>query len=178
MELRIRPAEPGDWPAIWEILRPICREGTSFCLPRDIEAPAAEAYWFAQGHRVRVAEAEGRALGSYWLAANQGGGGAHVANAAYATAPAAQGKGVARAMLADSLDRARAIGFRAMQFNVVVSTNLRAVALWRSGGFEVVGRLPGAFLHPSEGYVDALVMYRLLSGVSPDRDGPARAADG
>lgn len=162
MSLDIRPATRDDAAAIWEILRPIARAGEYFCLPRDIERPAAEAYWFADGHRVLVAEQAGRLLGTYWFTANQGGGGSHVANAAYATAPEAQGKGVARAMLADSLERARAEGFRAMQFNVVISTNTRAVALWRASGFEIAGRLPGAFLHPQQGYVDALVMFRSL----------------
>jgi ribosomal protein S18 acetylase RimI-like enzyme len=81
-----------------------------------------------------------------------------VANAAFATAADAQGKGVARAMLAHVLDAARAQGFRSMQFNFVVTTNARAIALWQSAGFETVGRLPGAFVHPSSGEVDALVM--------------------
>jgi GNAT superfamily N-acetyltransferase len=162
MNLVLRHADTDDAAAIWEILRPIARGGEHLCLPRDIDRAAAEAYWFAPGHSVFVAEADGRVLGSYWIAANQSGGGAHVANAAYATAPGAQGRGVARAMLEHSLDTAQALGFRAMQFNIVVATNLRAIDLWRSGGFEVVGRLPGAFLHPTEGYVDALVMFRRL----------------
>jgi ribosomal protein S18 acetylase RimI-like enzyme len=96
------------------------------------------------------------------LQPNQQGGGSHVANCGYVTAPWATGRGVARAMCAHSLDRARERGFRAMQFNFVVSTNQRAVALWQSLGFEIIGRLPGAFQHPTAGFVDALVMYRSL----------------
>ena len=83
-----------------------------------------------------------------------------MANAGYATAPAAQGRGIARALLEHSLETARAAGFRAMQFNFVVATNTRAIATWEAAGFAVVGRLPGAFAHPREGFVDALVMYQ------------------
>ena len=108
------------------------------------------------------AEADGAMLGTYYLRANQAGGGAHVANCGFMTDAAATGRGVARAMGAHALDRARSRGFAAMQFNFVVSTNVRAVRLWESLGFAVVGRLPGAFAHPSLGRVDALVMFRTL----------------
>ena len=101
-------------------------------------------------------------VGTYLLRANQHGGGAHVCNCGYVTAPDVQGKGVAHAMCLHSLEHARVRGFRAMQFNFVVSTNTRAVALWERCGFEVVGRLPKAFAHPTLGEVDALVMHRTL----------------
>ena len=101
-------------------------------------------------------------MGSYYLRANQQGGGSHVANCGYATSVAARGRGVAAAMCAHSLDRARSRGFRAMQFNFVLSTNRRAVHLWQRHGFEIAGTLPKAFLHPALGYVDAYVMYREL----------------
>jgi ribosomal protein S18 acetylase RimI-like enzyme len=101
-------------------------------------------------------------LGTYFLRANQKGGGSHVANCGYITAARATGRGVARAMCAHSLDHARARGFQAMQFNFVVVTNERAVRLWQSFGFETVGRLPRVFRHPTLGLVDALVMHRVL----------------
>ncbi len=93
---------------------------------------------------------------------NQKGGGSHVCNCGYATASEAQGRGVARAMLAHSLEAARGQGFRAMQFNFVVETNSRAIETWKQAGFAIVGRLPEAFRHPGAGFVDALVMYRAL----------------
>lgn len=158
----IRPATPADDDALWAILQPICASGEVFCVPRDGGREAAFGYWRSGERRIFVAEDGGAIVGSYYLRANQGGGGAHVANAGYATAPAAQGKGVARALLAHSLETAREAGFRAMQFNFVVLTNTRAVALWESAGFAVVGRLPGAFAHPTLGLVDALVMFRPL----------------
>ena len=101
-------------------------------------------------------------VGTYYIQPNQLGGGSHVANGGYATAPGASGKGVARAMCADSLDRARAQGYRAMQFNFVVATNERAVALWQSLGFAILARLPAVFDHPVQGLVDAHVMFRTL----------------
>ena len=158
----LRLAEAADGDAIWSILEPTIRAGETYTLPRDLGREAALDYWFAPGHEVWVAEFDGEVLGTYFLCANQRGGGAHVANCGYVTARRAFGRGLARAMCAHSLERARARGFRAMQFNFVVSTNHRAVAIWQSFGFETVGRLPGAFQHPSEGYVDALVMFRAL----------------
>lgn len=154
----IRGASEFDYDAIWGILEPVIRAGETYTLPRDMSRDSALAYWFAPGHEVFVAE-EG---GTYFLQANQRGGGEHVANCGYVTATHATGRGIARAMCAHSLERARERGFRAMQFNFVVSTNVRAVRLWESMGFATVGRLPQAFLHPKHGYVDALVMYQLL----------------
>ena len=123
----------------------------------------ALAYWFSPGHEVHVAEEDGRILGTYYLRANQKGGGAHVANCGYVTASWATGRGVARAMCEHSLARASTLGFSAMQFNFVISTNERALRLWHACGFEIVGRLPAAFEHPARGYVDAFVMYRPLN---------------
>lgn len=158
----IRPAASTDAGAIWRVLEPILRAGETYTLPRDLAEREALAYWLSPEREVFVAEDRGQVLGTYYLRANQKGGGAHVANCGYVTAPWASGQGVARAMCAHSLDRARARGFRAMQFNFVVSSNERAVRLWQTFGFEIVGRLPGAFLHPALGYVDAYVMYRDL----------------
>ena len=161
-ELSIRPATPADADAVWAILEPTIRAGETYALPRDLAREAAIAYWLGEDRETFVAEAGGEILGTYYLRANQPGGGAHVANCGFMTAPAAAGRGVARAMCAHALDRARARGFRAMQFNFVVSTNERAVRLWQGMGFEVVGRLPGAFDHPVHGEVDALVMFQRL----------------
>jgi ribosomal protein S18 acetylase RimI-like enzyme len=158
----IRTATRQDDEAIWQILEPVLRAGETYTLPREISREDALAYWFSPGHETFVAEEDGSTLGTYYLRPNQRGGGAHVANCGYMTAQHATGRGVARAMCLHSLDVARQRGFRAMQFNFVLSTNERAVRLWTTLGFATVGRLPGAFLHPVLGYVDALVMYRAL----------------
>ena len=158
----IRPATDKDSNAIWAIMESIIRAGETYTLPRDMDRDGALAYWFSPEREVFVAEDQGEVVGTYCLQANQKGGGGHVANCGYMTAAAAMGRGVARAMCSHSLDRARERAFRAMQFNFVISTNDRAVRLWQSFGFEIVGRLPNAFLHPAQGYVDAYVMYRTL----------------
>jgi ribosomal protein S18 acetylase RimI-like enzyme len=158
----IRAAVPSDNEAIWKILEPVICAGDTYTLPRDMSREDALAYWASKEHEVFVADESGEILGTYYLRANQKGGGAHVANCGYMTAPWAIGRGVARAMCQHSLEHAKARGFRAMQFNFVVSSNERAVHLWQSMGFEIVGRLPGAFMHPTLGPVDALVMYRVL----------------
>jgi L-amino acid N-acyltransferase YncA len=158
----IRSAAEGDLEAIWAILEPIIRAGETYCLPRDMGEASALAYWHSAEREVFVAEQNGELVGTYFLQANQKGGGAHVANCGYVTAVPVTGRGVARAMCSHSLDRARERGFRAMQFNFVISTNERAVRLWQSFGFAIVGRLPGAFHHPTLGHVDAFIMYRDL----------------
>jgi ribosomal protein S18 acetylase RimI-like enzyme len=160
--LTVRLARFQDRDAIWNILEPVLRAGETYTQPPDVGRDDALGYWFHDGHEVFVAEDAGRVVGTYYLRANQSGGGSHVANCGYMTAPAAQGRGIARAMLDHSLARARARGFRAMQFNFVVSTNERAVKTWLAYGFEIVGRLPSAFRHPRFGFVDALVMYKPL----------------
>jgi L-amino acid N-acyltransferase YncA len=158
----IRPALSGDANAIWAIMEPIIRAGETYTLPRDMDERSALAYWLSDQHEVFIAEDNGNIVGTYFLQANQQGGGGHVANCGYMTAVTATGRGVARSMCEHSLSRARGRGFRAMQFNFVVSTNERAVRLWQSFEFEIVGRLPNAFLHPTLGYVEAYVMYREL----------------
>ncbi|KKB84077.1 acetyltransferase [Devosia limi DSM 17137] len=160
--MQIRHATEADRAAVLAIVGPVLAAGETYAMNRDLTAAQVEAYWFGPTHEVLVAEADGTILGTYYLKANQGGGGAHVANCGYMTAPAAQGKGIARAMGQDSLRRAAERGFRAMQFNHVVSTNTRAVALWQSLGFAIAGTLPAAFNHPVHGYVDSYVMFRTL----------------
>ncbi len=161
--MTIRPATGTDRDAIWTILEPVIRAGETYTLPRDMGREEALDYWFASEKETFVWEEDGVVLGTYFLKANQQGGGSHVANCGYVTSVEAQGRGIARAMCLHSLERAKHRGFRAMQFNFVVSTNERAVKLWLSLGFETVGRLPRAFAHPEIGLVDALVMYRQLA---------------
>jgi ribosomal protein S18 acetylase RimI-like enzyme len=160
--MRIRPATATDADAIWSILEPIARAGETFALPRDMSRDAALAWWRAPGNEVFVAQDGEGVLGSYFIHPNQLGPGSHVANCGYATAPWATGRGIARAMCTHSLEHARARGYRAMQFNIVVSTNAPAVRLWTSMGFETLCRVPGAFQHPTLGFVDTLVMFRTL----------------
>lgn len=158
----LRRARPEDAAAIAEIIVPTIREGATYALDADMREADALAYWLAPDKETFVLEHEGVIVGTYYLRPNQLGGGRHVCNCGYMTRAGATGRGIARQMCAHSLEHARAKGYRAMQFNFVVSTNERAVRLWQSMGFAVVGRLPLAFLHPTQGYVDALVLYQSL----------------
>ena len=161
--MAIHLATDSDHDAIWAILEPMIRLGETYTFPRDMSKQQALEYWFAADKETFVWKENGEVLGTYFLKTNQQGGGAHVANCGYVTSPAAQGRGIARQMCLHSLERARERGFRAMQFNFVVSTNERAIKLWTSLGFDIVGRLPLAFEHPTQGFVDALVMYRQIT---------------
>jgi ribosomal protein S18 acetylase RimI-like enzyme len=159
----IRPATTCDDEAILDVIMPVIRSGETYALPRDWSGTEALAYWRSPGHAVFVAAADGAVLGTSYVRPNQRGGGSHVANAAFMTAASAKGRGVAAAMCTQALEYAAAAGYAAMQFNFVVATNTRAVALWQRLGFQIVGRLPGAFRHPVLGFVDALVMFRRLT---------------
>lgn len=160
--MQLRAATSHDHDSLWAILEPVIRAGETYALPRDLDRDGALAFWCAPGTDVVVAELDGDIVGSYFVRANFRGGGAHVANAGYVTRTGHTGRGVARAMCAHSLDHARGRGFRAMQFNCVVSSNVRAVKLWQAMGFAIVGTLPGAFAHPALGYVDVFVMFQTL----------------
>jgi ribosomal protein S18 acetylase RimI-like enzyme len=161
-EYLIRPAVTDDADAIWLILEPVIRAGDTYTLSREMPRQEALAYWLSPEHQVFVADLGGEIVGTYFIQANQSGGGSHVANCGYITAGPYVGRGIARAMCEHSFQHARERGFRAMQFNFVISTNERAVRLWQNLGFKIVGQLPGAFRHPKHGFVDALVMYRPL----------------
>ncbi len=160
--MQIRTATATDHPALWQILEPVIRAGDTYALPRHMSQTDALAYWTGPDRDTFIAEADGEILGTYYIRPNQPGGGSHVCNCGYITARHATGRGIARAMCQHSLHHARASGYRAMQFNLVVSTNTRAIALWHSLGFTTLARLPGAFHHPTQGYVDALVMFQTL----------------
>ncbi len=158
----IRRAEAADATAIAAIIVPTLREGTTYGVDADMSEAEALAYWMGADKETFVAEEDGVVVGTYYMRPNQGGGGRHVCNCGYMTSRAATGRGVARRMCEQSLTHARSRGYKAMQFNFVVSTNERAIRLWQSLGFEIVGRLPRAFQHPTAGYVDAFVMYQQL----------------
>lgn len=141
---------------------PVIRAGQTYALDRNMSESDALQYWTGPDKRTFIAEDQGRVLGTYYLRTNQAGGGRHVCNCGYMTHPSNIGRGVARAMCRHSLALAAELGYQAMQFNFVVSTNERAVRLWESMGFGIVGRIPRGFHHPVHGYVAALVMYREL----------------
>lgn len=161
--ISIRPITDADWDAVWTVLEPVFRAGETYAYQTDITKEQARAVWVDQPAATFVALADdGAVLGTYILKPNQPGRGAHVCNCGYVVSEAARGRGVASAMCDHSQEQARAMGFRAMQYNLVVATNEGAVRLWKSKGFDIVGTLPGAFDHPRLGFVDAHVMYKTL----------------
>ncbi|MEQ8287215.1 N-acetyltransferase [Thalassospira sp.] len=160
--MQIRLATKNDIPAILEIVAPILRAGDTYAIDSNLSDDDIIAYWMEKEKVTLVAEEAGEIVGTYYIRQNQGGGGSHVCNCGYMTSPKASGRGVARKMCEDSLIRAKELGYRAMQFNFVIASNAAAVHLWPKLGFEIVGRLPDAFMHPTLGETDALVMYRKL----------------
>jgi ribosomal protein S18 acetylase RimI-like enzyme len=158
----IRPAERRDEDAIWRIFQDVVAPGDTYAFPADMSRHDALAMWMAPAAHAYVAVDGDDIVGTYLLRANQPGRGSHVSNAAFMVAPSAQGHGVGRAMGEHCLDEARRLGFRAMQFNSVVSSNEAAVALWKKLGFEIIGTVPDAFDHQTLGFVDTYVMYRSL----------------
>jgi L-amino acid N-acyltransferase YncA len=161
----IRRATEADFESMWAIFREVIAAGDTYVFSPDTPREVAWAYWFGPGVTSYVAVADGRVVGMYKIVQNQPGLGSHVANASFMVAPACSGKGAGRQMGVHCLGEARRSGFREMQFNFVVSTNVAALALWKSLGFASVGTLPRAFRHRDLGYVDAHVMYRSLADI-------------
>ncbi|MBB6429790.1 GNAT family N-acetyltransferase [Algisphaera agarilytica] len=163
MSIKVRGWSENDWPGMWRIIEPVVRGGETYAYSRDATELTMKRAWTELPEATFVAgDQAGALLGTYYLKANQQGPGAHVCNCGYIVGAEARGRGVATLMCEHSQAQAVAMGFRAMQFNLVVSTNAGAVRLWEKLGFEIVGRLPGAFDHPRVGEVDALVMFKRL----------------
>jgi L-amino acid N-acyltransferase YncA len=160
--LKIRPATEADRDAIWNIFHETIATGDTYAFDPQMSRADALAYWFASDTHTYAADEDRHLVGTYILRPNQLGGGAHVANAAFMVASSARGKRIGRAMAEHCLSEARRLGYRAMQFNFVVSTNESAIRLWKHLGFEIVGTLPKAFRHPQKGFVDVYVMFRSL----------------
>jgi L-amino acid N-acyltransferase YncA len=160
----IRDATADDWQQIWPFLQEIVAAGETYAYDPAMDEATAREMWLLESpaRTVVAVEEDGTVLGTANMYANRAGPGSHVASASFMVDPAASGRGVGRALGEDALAWARATGFRAMQFNAVVETNTRAVALWRALGFEIVGTAPGAFRHPTHGYVGLHIMYRFL----------------
>jgi L-amino acid N-acyltransferase YncA len=168
-QLQIRPFEPADWRAVWALLEPVFRAGETFPHDPAISETEARVAWVEQSQAVMVAvNAAGAVVGTYYLRPNSLALGAHVANAGYVVAEHCRRQGIGSRLCQHSLQAARGLGFRAMQFNLVVSTNTAGIRCWQRNGFEVVGTLPGAFRHRQLGFVDALVMVQgLVEGPAP-----------
>ena len=160
--MKIREVTQEDFDQIWPIFHEIAAAGETYAYPRDISREEALKLWMHAPRKTYVIEEDGTILGTYYIKTNQAGPGSHVCNCGYMVSPAARGRGLATAMCTHSQKIARELGYKAMQFNFVASTNEGAIRLWKQLGFDTVGRLPKAFCHPSKGYVDALVMYKWL----------------
>lgn len=161
--MQVRPFEEDDWEATWRIIEPVFRAGETYAFSPDITERDAHKVWVEIPSATFVAVDEtDDVLGTYYIKPNQPGPGSHVCNCGYIVAERARGKGIASEMCEHSLREAVSQGFRAMQYNLVVSTNEGAIRLWQRHGFEVVGTLPKAFRHPEIGFVDAFVMFKQL----------------
>lgn len=162
--MNIRLYEEPDWPQLWQILEGICRAGETYVFSREITEEQAKLIWIGTPQATYVVvDDDGRTLlGTYYLKANFPSLGDHIANCGYAVAANAYGRGVASAMCEHSLEQARERGYKAMQFNYVVSTNERAVKLWQRFGFQIIGTIPKGFRHATLGEVDVFIMYQNL----------------
>lgn len=161
--MKIREVADKDFDAIWPIFEEIVSAGETYAYDQSTSKEEARRLWLNLPEKTFVVEEDGQILGTYYLKQNQAGPGNHVCNCGYMVSSQAQGRGLATAMCEHSQKIALELGFKAMQFNFVASTNEGAVRLWNKLGFDTVGRLPKAFHHPAKGYVDALVMYKWLA---------------
>jgi L-amino acid N-acyltransferase YncA len=161
--MKIREATENDFDAIWPFFNEIVSAGETYAYPEETTKSEALKIWMQLPRKTYVVEEDNQILGTYYIKTNQGGPGSHVCNCGYMVSQKARGKGLATAMCEHSQKVATELGYKAMQFNFVASSNEGAVRLWNNLGFETVGRLPNAFKHPAQGYIDALVMYKWLN---------------
>lgn len=160
--IELREATDADWAGIWPIFEAVVRGGDTFAFSPDTSEAEARRLWTAPPAKVFVAVESGRVVGSSFIRPVQPGLGAHIANAGFMVAAEAAGRGIGRALGEHAIAEARRLGYRAMQFNFVVSTNTRAVKLWQSLGFAIIGTVPEAFEHQSLGPVAIHIMHRTL----------------
>jgi ribosomal protein S18 acetylase RimI-like enzyme len=159
----IRPYQDQDWPSVWTIIKPVFRVGETYAFSPNITEEEARQVWIEKPEITFVVVGEDSDMfATYYIKPNQPTLGAHVCNCGYIVAEKARGRGIASAMCEHSQREAATRGYRAMQYNLVVSTNDTAVQLWEKHGFEIIGTLPKAFRHARLGYVDAHVMYKQL----------------
>jgi len=160
--IHIRKSNSTDANEIWEILKAIIQEGDSFAFSPQSTRDEMLDYWFSSSKFTYTAMLDGKIVGTFFIQDNQPGLGSHIANAGYATSPKAYGQGIGKQMGIFSLEEARRLGYKAMQFNIVVKTNERAVKLWENIGFKIIGEIPEAFEHRFLGLVNAYIMYQKL----------------
>lgn len=158
----IEAIDDATFEAFWPTFRDVIRARETYAFDPDLDLEAARRLWCETPQRTFVARDGEAVLGSYYLKPNGAGPGDHVCNCGYMVASAARGRGVATLLCEHSQDEARTLGYRAMQFNAVVSTNASAVELWQRLGFAIIGRVPEGFHHPVHGFVDTLVMHKRL----------------
>jgi len=160
--MNIREATEEDIENIWPIFNEIVSLGDTYAYPKDTTKNEALNIWLTSPQKTFIFEEKNQVLGTYYLKTNQAGPGNHVCNCGYMVSSRARGRGLATTMCKHSQEVAIKLGYKAMQFNFVASSNLVAIHLWNKLGFKTVGHLPKAFKHPSQGYIDALVMYKWL----------------
>lgn len=160
----IREASPNDWGSIWPFFHSIVKAGETFAYDPNMSKEDGRATWMVRfpGHVAVAVSDDMKIMGTANMYANRSGPGAHVSSASFMVDPKYQGQGVGRALCQYTLGWCREQGFRSVQFNAVVDKNVAAVELYKSLGFEVIGTVPEAFLHPKDGFVGLHVMYRRL----------------
>jgi ribosomal protein S18 acetylase RimI-like enzyme len=157
--LVIRESNTEDHDDVWSIIKSVIAGGDTYVFDPNSTREKMIKFWFAPDKHTYVATDNNKIVGSFFIKDNQPDLGSHIANAGYMTSPEARGKGIGKAMGEFSLVEARRIGYKAMQFNIVIASNTAAVALWKKIGFDIIGEIPEAFNHKKLGITNAYIMY-------------------
>lgn len=160
--IQIRKAKQQDLDEVWEIIKEVISKGDTYAFAPETPRETMLAYWFGPDKHTYVATENEEIVGTFVMKDNQPGLGAHIANAGYMVAAKAGGKGIGKMMGEFSLKEAKRLGYTAMQFNIVIKSNSRAVHLWQKLGFQIIGEIPEAFNHKQNGLTNAYIMYRKL----------------
>lgn len=160
--LEIRSAKKNDEDSLWSVIEPIIRAGGTYVFSPQSSREKIMSYWLNEDKKTYIALIEGKAVGTFYIKANQPDLGDHICNAGFMVDPEQKGKGIGRRLGQFAISEAKALGYQAMQFNFVISSNHSAVSLWKSLGFQVIGEIPQAYRHPSHGLVSALIFFKKL----------------
>jgi GNAT superfamily N-acetyltransferase len=159
----IRAARDEDWGRIYPFFSLIVAAGETYAYPAALSLEDARPLWMEEAPGLTVVAVDGDDIvGSAKMGPNRPGRGSHVATASFMVDPEHQGKGAGRALGRYAIAWASAAGYRSIQFNAVVETNVAAVNLWQSLGFRILATVPEAFDHPTQGLVGLHVMFRPL----------------
>jgi GNAT superfamily N-acetyltransferase len=149
-----------DFELFWPFFKEIVSAQETYAFDPEMDFESAYNLWCLSPQKSYVIKDNDLIMGSYYIKPNAAGPSSHIANCGYMVSPQSRGKGIARKLCLHSQQVAIELGYRAMQFNSVVSSNEIAIELWKKLGYEIIGTIPQAYKHKRLGLIDSFIMHK------------------